>query len=94
MENPYIGVFQLPSSFFIHKITRMTNYRYKYELHPAKKGTCPACNHPNKFRFLCDTLTGERLPAQFGKCDRVNNCGYQLFPNKDNYSQHYLNKSM
>jgi len=94
MENPYIGVFQLPSSFFIHKITKMTNYRYQYELHPAKKGTCPACNHPNKFRFMYDTLTGERLPAQFGKCDRVNNCGYQLFPNKDNYSQHYLNKSM
>jgi hypothetical protein len=36
--------------------------RYQYEKSPQRKGTCPACNHSNEFRFMFDTMTGERLP--------------------------------
>jgi len=70
-----------------------TKYRYEYEQHPARKGTCPACNRANTFRYMRDAYTGERLPEHFGKCDRENNCGYIMLPNKENYSQHYLNKT-
>lgn len=44
--------------------------RYQFEKSPKKKGTCPKCNHKNEFRFMYDANTGQRLPDNFGKCER------------------------
>jgi len=70
-----------------------TENRYQFEKSPKRKGTCPACKHKNEFRFMYDTHTGERLPENFGRCERSNNCGYALYPTKENYTQHYCNKN-
>lgn len=54
---------------------------YRYTLQPVgKKHTCPNCQRAGKFRRYVDTLTGELLPDQFGRCDRENSCGYHLKP--------------
>lgn len=68
-----------------------TENRYKFETSPQQKGTCPNCHHKGEFRFMFNVVTGLRLPRMFGRCERVNNCGYAAFPTKENYSQHYLN---
>ena len=66
-------------------------YRYQFEKSPKKKGICPGCNRKNEFRFMFDTITGERLPDEFGRCERANNCNYIKTPTKENYSKHFLN---
>ncbi len=61
-----------------------TYYRYTY-----KKGisyTCPSCGVPKKFTRYVDQETMELLPEKYGKCNRVENCGYFLNPYKDGYS--------
>ena len=60
----------------------MKNFKYQYEQHPAKKGRCPQCEKNNVFRFIVDTFTHERMPPQFGICDRINSCGYLKFPER------------
>jgi len=51
------------------------NYQYKFEEHPAPKGKCPSCDEKNTFRFYQDQ------PREFGKCERINACGYSKQPN-------------
>ncbi|MCP9762287.1 DUF6371 domain-containing protein [Lacihabitans soyangensis] len=60
----------------------MVDYKYKFEKHPNKKGTCPACGEKNQFRYYQDQ-NGERLSTEFGKCERTNSCGYHSKPSKD-----------
>ncbi len=50
------------------------HYKHQFEKSPAKKGTCPQCNKQGQFRFYVD------LPREYGKCERVNNCGYHKKP--------------
>ena len=52
------------------------NYIFQFETHPKKKGTCPSCEELKVFRYYEFTATGERLPEQFGKCERLNSCGH------------------
>jgi len=66
-----------------------TDYRYQFETKKTK-GVCPNCKH-NEFRFMYDTTTGYRLPQTFGRCERLNNCGYIQLPTKENYPDHFLN---
>jgi hypothetical protein len=61
------------------------NVRFIFE-RGTKKYTCPGCNQPGKWRLYLDTKTGERLPEQYGKCERANNCGHFLDPYKDGYA--------
>lgn len=51
----------------------MTSYKYKFERN-GQKGDCPQCGHKKVFRFY------EGLPREFGKCERLNNCGYHNKP--------------
>lgn len=50
-------------------------YKFEFEKSPAKKGQCPECKHKNSFRYYFG------LDREFGKCERINNCGYQKRPN-------------
>lgn len=50
---------------------------------PKKKFRCPSCDKPKRFTRYQDVETGERLPEEFGVCDRVNSCGYAMHPDKE-----------
>jgi predicted P-loop ATPase len=51
-----------------------TSKQYVFEIHPKKKGVCPACTSRDTFRYY------EGLPREFGICDRENNCGFHNKP--------------
>ncbi len=56
---------------------------YRYHLpQRAVKGDCPQCSpsHRRTLSRFVDSLTGELLPEQYGRCDRESNCGYFLSP--------------
>ena len=63
----------------------MNEYRYIFEK-KGKKHICPSCNQ-RTFVMYIDTVTGELLLKQYGKCDRAVNCGYEFDPYKDGYSK-------
>lgn len=65
----------------------MSNFRFQFKRYksPSDRLTCPGCDHKRTFTPYIDTTTGELLPHQYGKCERVNNCGYELSPYKDGY---------
>lgn len=65
----------------------MKAYRYILEPYKGRKTrhTCPQCEKAQIFTRYIDTETGERLPDQYGRCNRQNNCGYHLNPYKDGY---------
>lgn len=55
---------------------------YKYSLdNSSKKFICPNCNKKTFVRFV-DTVKGEYLPTDFGRCDREQNCQYYKAPPK------------
>lgn len=51
-------------------------YTFEFEKAPLKKGTCPSCGQKEKFRYYIG------LSRAYGKCERVNNCGYHKMPDK------------
>jgi hypothetical protein len=51
--------------------------RFEFEKSPKRKGPCPMCKAKGEFRYY------EGLPREFGKCERVNNCGYSNLPPSD-----------
>lgn len=61
---------------------KMKQYRHILEK-GSKKFNCPACNKKTFTRYI-DTVTNLRLPEQYGKCDRINNCSYFITPPKNN----------
>lgn len=62
-----------------------TEYRYILDK-SNRKHHCPDCN---KKTFVCyiDTITGDYLPEQFGRCDRESKCNYHLNPYKNGYAK-------
>lgn len=48
--------------------------RHQLEKSPKRKGKCPNCNHDRVFRYY------EGLSRDFGRCERINNCGYKNTP--------------
>ena len=55
---------------------------FKYLLDKSsKKHICPSCNK-RTFVLYIDTITGEYLPTDFGRCDREQNCNYHKAPPK------------
>lgn len=52
------------------------DYKYEFEKAPSKKGTCPGCGHKGEYRYYIG------LSREYGKCERVNSCGYQKKPNE------------
>ena len=59
-----------------------TAFRYRLLDYAGSKSrfTCPGCGMPHKLVPFFDTLTGELLPSEFGRCDRENKCGYFVRP--------------
>ena len=54
--------------------------QYKYNLQKgSSKSICPECNKKTLVRYV-DSVTGECLPSQFGRCDRESKCGYHNKP--------------
>jgi len=55
---------------------------FKYSLDKSsKKNSCPNCNKKT-FVFYVETETGNYLPADYGRCDREQNCNYHKAPTK------------
>ena len=51
--------------------------QYKYILQKGSlKYFCPECNKKTFVHYV-DSVTGECLPSQYGRCDRESKCGYQ-----------------
>lgn len=65
----------------------MSQFRYILEPYSGMKSrhSCPNCLKKGVFTFYIDKETGKRLPARYGKCERLINCGYHLNPYKDGY---------
>ena len=54
--------------------------QYKYSLQKgSSKGICPECGQKRFTRYV-DSITGDCLSEQFGRCDREINCGYHNKP--------------
>lgn len=52
------------------------------------KFCCPQCGHKGKFSRYWDHFAGDwSRDTLAGKCDRVNSCGYEKFPDKDTSSK-------
>ncbi|PVX47222.1 hypothetical protein C8C85_3150 [Flavobacterium sp. 103] len=64
----------------------MNEYRYSLEK-GSKKFHCPSCGKKNEFVRYIDKETGEYLPEQYGRCERVDNCKYHLNPSSDGYAK-------
>ncbi len=47
---------------------------------PTSKITCPYCQTRKSFSVYFDTTTGGVLSPEFGRCDKVNRCGYNKSP--------------
>lgn len=46
-----------------------------------RKGRCPQCDKPRLTRYF-DRRTNELMPEEYGRCERVNSCGYDHDPNR------------
>ena len=55
----------------------------------VKKVRCPKCQQNKKWQRYINIDTGEILHDSFGKCDRVDSCGYELNPEKEPYYYSY-----
>ena len=60
-------------------------HRYSLE-RGSKKHQCPDCNKKTFVRYI-NTLTGNYLPEQYGRCDRESKCAYHLNPYADGYAK-------
>ncbi|QMU28122.1 DUF6965 family protein [Adhaeribacter radiodurans] len=60
---------------------------HRYILQPgSKKHWCPDCGRKTFVLYL-DIITSEPLPAQYGRCDREEKCGYYLNPYSNGYAK-------
>jgi len=58
---------------------------YRFEYAQRKHGrnfkiTCPACGQKHKYNLFFDNENNCFAPEEFGKCDRINHCGYEHRP--------------
>ncbi|NTV93009.1 MAG: hypothetical protein HGA72_07035 [Chlorobiaceae bacterium] len=56
------------------------DYRYQLE-RGGSKHICPACQQRRFVRYV-DTLTGEEVAEDVGRCDREDSCSYHLSPSE------------
>lgn len=56
---------------------------YRFELRKgSRKEICPNCEK-KEFKPYIDKKTGKEAGAKYGRCERINNCGYNNYPNAD-----------
>lgn len=57
-------------------------YRYEYakNIHGKHKVKCPKCGSRGRFNLFWDNQEQKLVDAEYGKCDRVNSCGYENRP--------------
>lgn len=57
-----------------------------YKLEPyngiKSRHRCPGCNKGREFTRYINDVTGEYLPFQYGKCNRIEKCNYHVWPTK------------
>ncbi len=56
----------------------------RYIFQPFKTNSkidCPHCGGRKCYTLYIDTESGELMPAEYGRCDRQNSCGYVRYPN-------------
>lgn len=73
---------------------QVNNLVHRYILEPYRSAnsriTCPNCNAKHSYTRFVDIETGEHLADNFGRCDRVERCGYFNTP----YGKDIENTSM
>lgn len=73
---------------------QVNNITHRYILEPYRSPSsridCPNCNAKHSYARFIDIETGEHLEDNFGRCDRVEKCGYFNTP----YGQDINNKSL
>ena len=68
----------------------MKNYRFALEK-GSKHTICPNCGKKT-FKCYVNANTGERVnPAKYGRCERINNCRYHLYPKLEEWEKDNLN---
>ncbi len=67
------------------KNEKMSKFRYVL-MTGSQKYLCPLCGKKS-FKPYVDTITGEILANQYGRCDHENKCAYHLNPYKDGYAK-------
>ena len=56
---------------------------YKYKLRSgSKKNLCPSCQKKTFKPYVCNK-TNVEVGEKYGICDRINSCGYKLYPKFD-----------
>lgn len=65
------------------------NHRYELEKYdgPQTRHTCPVCGQKGTFARYVDTITGEYLSPDAGRCNREDKCGYHYTP-KQYFADH------
>lgn len=63
----------------------MNQHRYKLQK-GSKKFNCPECGKKTFVPFI-DSITGDKLPDKYGRCDREINCAYFVSPYKDGFNK-------
>lgn len=58
----------------------MIQYRYILDK-GSKKFECPSCGK-TRFVRMMDTQTNQLIPSEYGRCDRVDSCGYMKYPSQ------------
>jgi hypothetical protein len=64
----------------------MSKY-FRFTFEKRKSHTCPICKAPKKYTRYVDLETEDLLPEKYGKCNRIDKCGYHLNPYKDGYAK-------
>jgi hypothetical protein len=63
------------------------NTEHQYILEKgSKKYNCPECFKKSFVRYI-DTIQGDYLPENYGRCDRESKCSYHLNPYLDGYAK-------
>lgn len=67
----------------------MKQFRYTLERYKGMKTRhdCPACGKRKTYTRYVDQERDEYLPYEYGKCERLNNCGYHLNPYQSGYAK-------
>jgi hypothetical protein len=68
-----------------------TKTKFKYSLQKGSKHViCPNCQKKTFKRYV-DNITGEIAGEMYGRCERINSCGYNRYPKLEAWEKDDLN---